>query len=106
VGFTAIISSVAHLSEGQLQGDYASEASAEHLSCIGLAPEEEEITYHAYWEKRSSKITVCMADEVLRLLKTFDQELALKYNKFYISCQRRINPLFCHLWPEKDFMGS
>jgi hypothetical protein len=26
-----------------------------------------------------------MADEVLRLLKTFDQEVALKYNKLYLS---------------------
>jgi len=54
---------------------------------LGLAPEEEEeqeVTDRTYWEKRSSKTTVDMADEVLRLLRTFDQELALKYNKFYI----------------------
>ena len=55
---------------------------------LGLAPdaeEEQEITDHTYWKKRSSKTTVCMADEVLRLLKTFDQEVALKYNKLYLS---------------------
>jgi len=34
-----------------------------------------------------------MADEVLRLLKTFDQELALKYNKFYISVSKDNKPL-------------
>ena len=92
--------------EGQLQGDYASEASAEHLSCIGLAPEEEEITYRAYWEKRSSKTTVCMADEVLRLLKTFDQELALKYNKLYISLSKENKPFILSSLGRKRLHGG
>ena len=37
----------------------------------GLAPEEEEeqeVTDRTHWEKRSSKITVDMADEVLRFM--------------------------------------
>ena len=33
-----------------------------------------------------------MADEVLRLLKTLDQELDLKYNKFYISVSKDNKP--------------
>jgi len=62
---------------------------------LELAPEEEEeqeVADHAYWEKRSSKITVDMAEEALRLLQTFDQELALKYNKFYISVSKKNKP--------------
>jgi hypothetical protein len=60
---------------------------------LGLALEEEEVTDRAYWEKRSSKATVFMADEVLQLLKSLDQELALKYNKFYISVSKDNKPL-------------
>ena len=63
---------------------------------LGLAPEEEEeqeVADRAYWEKRSSKTSVDMADEVMRLLKPLDQELALKYTKFYISVARNINRL-------------
>ncbi len=59
---------------------------------LGLAHDEEEVTDRTYWEKRSSKITVDMADEVLGLLKTFDQELTLKYNKFYISVSKNNKP--------------
>lgn len=62
---------------------------------LGLAPEEEEeqeVTDRTYWEKRSSKTTVCMADDVLSLLKTLDQKLDLKYNKFYISVSKDNKP--------------
>jgi len=47
-----------------------------------------------------------MADEVLRLLKTFDQELALKYNKFYISLSKDNKPFnFVVLRPKKTSLG-
>jgi hypothetical protein len=62
---------------------------------LGLAhdeDEEHEATDRAYWEKRSSKTTLLMADEVLGLLKTLDQELDLKYNKFYISVSKHNKP--------------
>jgi len=62
---------------------------------LGLAQDEEdeqEITDRIYWEKRSSKTTVYMADEVLRLLKSLDQDLDLKYNKFYISVSKDNKP--------------
>jgi hypothetical protein len=62
---------------------------------LGLAPEEEEereVADRIYWEKRSSKTTVYMADEVLRLMKPLDPELALKYNKFYISVSKDNRP--------------
>lgn len=74
----------------------------------GLAPEEEEdqeITDRAYWEKRSSKATVYLADEVLELLKTLDQELTLKYNKFYISVSKGNKPFnFIIFRPKKTSM--
>jgi hypothetical protein len=62
---------------------------------VGLAPEEEEdqeVADRNYWEKRSSKATIYMADEMLRLLKTIDQDLDLKYNKFYISLSKYNKP--------------
>ena len=76
---------------------------------LGLAPEEEEeqeVTDRAYWEKRSSKTTVDMADEVLRLLKSFDQDLELKYNKFYISVSKDNKPFnFVIFRPKKTSLG-
>ena len=65
----------------------------DHRLGLALAEEEEqEGTDRSYWEKRSSKTTIYMADEVLRLSKTLDQELEIKYNKFYISVSRRNKP--------------
>lgn len=62
---------------------------------LGLAPEEkeeQEVADRTYWEKRSSITTVWMADEVLRIVKTLDQNLDLKYNKFYISVSKDNKP--------------
>lgn len=76
---------------------------------LGLAPEEEEeqeVTDRTYWEKRSSKTTVCMASEMLRLLKTLDPELDLKYNKFYISVSKDNKPYnFVIFRPKKASLG-
>ena len=72
---------------------------------LGLAAEEEEdqeVADRNSWEKRSSKTTVCMADEILRLLKTINQDLDLKYNKFYISLSKNNEPLnFVIFHPKK-----
>ena len=47
-----------------------------------------------------------MADEVLRLMQTFDQELALKYNKFYISVSKNNKPFnFVIFRPKKTSLG-
>ena len=62
---------------------------------LGLAPEEEEeqeVADRAYWEKRSSKTTVSMVDELLQLVKTLDQYFDLKYKKFYISMSKGNKP--------------
>jgi hypothetical protein len=76
---------------------------------LGLALEEEEeqeATDRAYWEKRSSKTTLYMADEALRLLKTLDEGLDLKYNKFYISLSKDNKPFnFVIFRPKKTSLG-
>lgn len=76
---------------------------------LGLAPEEEEeqeVTDRAYWEKRSSKTIVDMADEVLRLVKTLDQDLDLKYNRFYVSLCKNNKPFnFVIFRPKKTSLG-
>jgi hypothetical protein len=62
---------------------------------LGFAVEEEEqeVTDRSYWEKRGSRISVCMVDETLRLLIALDHELELKYNKFYIGVSKADKPL-------------
>jgi hypothetical protein len=42
-------------------------------------------TDRAYWERKATKATVHLADELLGITKTFDPSLELKYNKFYIG---------------------
>jgi len=47
-----------------------------------------------------------MADELLRLLKTLDQGLELKYNKFYISASKNNKPHnFVIFRPKKTSLG-
>ena len=61
---------------------------------LGLVDEDEEIqevTDQAYWERRGTKATVGMADEFLEIIKAFDSELELKYNKFYIGLAKMVN---------------
>jgi predicted transport protein len=49
-------------------------------------------TDRAYWEKRGSKATVALADELLTVLKELDPSLELKYNKFYIGLSKDGQP--------------
>ncbi len=60
----------------------------------GLVDEDEdaeaEPTDRAYWEKRATKATVVLADQMLELLRGFDPTLNLKYNKFYIGLGHRL----------------
>ena len=58
---------------------------------LGLVEEDEEVTEvtdRAYWEKRGSKETVALVDELLKILHEFDPAPELKYNKFYIGLAR------------------
>ncbi len=62
---------------------------------LGLVDEDEEIqevTDRAYWERRGTKATVGMADELLEIIKAFDSDLELKYNKFYIGLAKKGQP--------------
>lgn len=53
---------------------------------LGLEePEIVEVVDRSYWEKRGTKTTVAMADQLFELIKTIDPALELKYNKFYIG---------------------
>jgi hypothetical protein len=72
---------------------------------LGLVDEDEEVRVpadRAYWEKRGSKATVAMADQVFGWLHDLDPGLELKYNKFYIGLAKdgRSN-LFVLLRPQK-----
>jgi hypothetical protein len=62
---------------------------------FGLVDEDEEteaVTDRAYWEERGTKETVAMADKVLEMIHTFDPDVELKYNKFYIGLAKDGRP--------------
>ena len=72
---------------------------------LGLVDEDEEVRVPAdrgYWEKRGSKQTLAMADEVFGWLHDLDPGLEPKYNKFYIGLAKdgRSN-LFVLFRPQK-----
>jgi len=75
---------------------------------LGMLEEDEEVqeaTDRAYWEKRGSKATLAMADQMLTMLQSLDKDLAFKYNKFYIGLVKQGQPnnfvIFC---PKKDWL--
>jgi hypothetical protein len=75
----------------------------------GLVDEDEDAaaapTDRAYWEKRSSKPTLMLADELLQIAKELDPVLELKYNKFYIGLSRDGQPFnFIELKPQKNVL--
>lgn len=60
---------------------------------LGIIEEEEqEVTDRSYWEKRGTKTTLEMADELLKIVKTFDLEFELNYTKFYIGLAKSGQP--------------
>lgn len=75
---------------------------------LGLVDEDEEIQEVAdrsYWEKRGSKTTLAMADQLFAVLKDLDQQLDLKYNKFYIGLARNGRPSnFVVFRPKKEWL--
>ena len=54
--------------------------------------EVKEVTDRSYWEKRGTPETVALADKLLSMLKEFDSEYELKYNKFYIGLAKHRHP--------------
>jgi hypothetical protein len=75
---------------------------------LGLVDEDEEVqevTDRAYWEKRGSKTTVETTDELLGLIKAFNPDVGLKYNKFYIGLAKNGQPNnFVVFRPKKDWL--
>src|SRR5438105_1286538 len=62
----------------------------------GVVDEDEDAeaapTDRAYWEKRGSKLTAQLADELLSIGREIDPSLELKYNKFYIGVSKDGQP--------------
>jgi hypothetical protein len=60
----------------------------------------------AYWEKRGSKETVAIADDLLEIIKEFKPDCELNYNKFYIGLTENGRPNnFADFRPKKAFLG-
>lgn len=62
----------------------------------GFVDEDEDAeaapTDRAYWEKKATKSTVELADQMLEILRDMDSTLKLKYNKFYIGLEKDRQP--------------
>ncbi len=55
----------------------------------GLDEEDEsEVVDRSYWGQRGTPTTVKMADDLLEMIHTFDSNIGLKFNKFYIGLTR------------------
>lgn len=73
----------------------------------GLVNEDEDAeaapTDRAYWEKRATKQTLAMTDQMLEIIHEFDPSLNLKYNKFYIGLEKGGQPYnFVSFKPRKN----
>lgn len=72
---------------------------------LGLVEEEEdkEVVDRSYWEKRGTKATVTMTDNLLELIQSFAPAVELKYNKFYIGLAKDGSPNnFAIFRPQKN----
>ena len=73
----------------------------------GLVDEDEDAeaapTDRAYWEKKGSKATVQLADELLGIAHEVDPSLDLRYNKYYIGLSKDDRPFnFLQFRPRKN----
>ena len=76
----------------------------------GLIDEDEDAkaapTDRTYWEKRATKATVGLTDQMLEILRSFDRTLNLKYNKFYIGVEKEGQPYnFVTFRPKKNTLN-
>lgn len=65
------------------------------LDEVTIGEEEEEVIEKAdrsYWETKGSHESVKLADECLNIIKEFDSDYSLSYNKYYIGLQKRGRP--------------
>jgi predicted transport protein len=59
-----------------------------------------------YWERRGTKATVQLADELLGIAREYDPSLEPKYNKFYIGAAKNGQPFnFVLFRPRKKHIG-
>lgn len=77
---------------------------------LGITTDDDdpvESTDRAYWEKRGTKQTVELADQVLsELIQPLNPKLGLKYNKFYIGLQEGGQPNnFVSFRPKKSTLS-
>lgn len=62
-------------------------------------------TDRSYWEKRGSKATVGLADDMLEIIKEFNPAFELNYNKFYIGLTHNgQSNNFAIFRPKKSFL--
>ncbi len=67
--------------------------------------DDKEVVDRSYWEKRGTKTTVTMADQLLDLIHSFDSAFELKYNKFYVGLAKDRRPInFATFRPKKKFL--
>lgn len=67
--------------------------------------DDKEVVDRSYWEKRGTKTTVTMADQLLDLIHSFDSAFELKYNKFYVGLAKDRRPInFAIFRPKKKFL--
>src|SRR5262249_29943068 len=56
-----------------------------------------------YWEKRASKATVQLADELVGIAREIDPSLEPQYNRYYIGIYKNAQPFnFCVFRPRKN----
>ena len=73
----------------------------------GLVDEDEDaeaaLADRGYWEARSSKAVVSLADKLVDVIREFDGSVELKYNKFYIGLAKDGRPFnFVTFQPRKS----
>jgi len=75
------------------------------LGLVGEDEEVSEVTDRAFWEKRASKLTLEMTDDLAAMVKEIAPDLSLKYNKFYIGLAMNGQPSnFVIFRPKRDWM--
>lgn len=75
---------------------------------LGLVEEDEavaDVTDRSYWEKRATKQTLLVTDNLFGIVSALGSDLSLKYNKFYIGLAKDGQPKnFVTFRPLKDWV--
>lgn len=74
---------------------------------LGIPDEDENIepTNRAYWEKKSCKEMLALADDLFGLVKDAEPLAEMNYNKYYIGLMRnKVAANFCYFKPKKGFV--